>query len=145
MYTSSHSNVEKSNNSSWRCSKGPCRGRWSPINIAAMVFGFILFWPVGMVILFWILSGRNVKDLPNAVHDQWTAFFGNENRDNDTGSENSVFNAFQQTQYDRIKEIKEEIKTRARRFKEFRANARRRADEEEFNQFMADKPSDDEK
>lgn len=145
MYASSSSNVEKPNSGGWRCSKGPCKGRWSAPNIAAMVFGFILFWPVGMVVLFWILSGRNVKDLPNAIHSQWNAIFGRENNDTDNGTENSVFNAFQQTQYDRISEIKEEIKMRARRFRDFRSNAKRRADEEEFNQFMADKPSDDDK
>ncbi len=145
MYASNHSNVEKTNNNSWRCSKGPCQGRWSAPNLAAMVFGFIFFWPVGLVVLFWILSGRHVKDLPHAIHSQWNAIFGRESSDHDTGPENSVFNAFQQTQYDRISEIKEEIKMRARRFKDFRSNAKRRADEEEFNQFMADKPSNDDK
>ena len=58
-------------------------------------------------------------------------------------SGNSVFNAFQQTQHDRISEIKEEIRDRARRFSEYRADAQRRADEAEFNQFMSNKPSTD--
>lgn len=146
MHTSSHSNVEKPGHGPWNYSKGSCRGRWSAPNIAAMVLGFVFFWPVGMVVLFWILSGRHVKDLPNAIHSQWNAMFGRENGDSDSdSSENSVFNAFQQTQYDRISEIKEEIKMRARRFKDFRSNAKRRADEAEFSQFMADKPSNDEK
>ena len=57
------------------------------------------------------------------------------------GSDNEIFNEYQQTQYDRISEIKEEIRTRARRFAEFRSDAKRRADEEEFRRFMDDSPS----
>ena len=56
-----------------------------------------------------------------------------------------MFNAFQQTQYDRIAEIKEEIRERSRRFTEYRADAQRRADEEEFNRFMANSPASDSK
>jgi len=56
---------------------------------------------------------------------------------------NSVFDEFQQTQYDRIAEIKEEIKERARRFNEFRMDAKRRAEQEEFSQFMASHPDTD--
>jgi len=55
-------------------------------------------------------------------------------------SHNSVFEEFQQTQYDRIAEIKEEISERARRFNEFRSDAKRRAEEEAFNSFMANRP-----
>ena len=116
------------------------------MNIAGMVLGFILFWPVGLVILFWILSGRNVQELPAAIKRKWTEMFGGSkslvSSDVDD-SGNSVFNAFQQTQYDRISEIKEEIRDRARHFADYRADAKRRADEAEFNQFMANKPSND--
>jgi hypothetical protein len=54
-----------------------------------------------------------------------------------------VFNTYQNTQYDRIREIKEEIRARAKRFSEFRADVKRRADEEEFNQFMSNAPERD--
>ena len=57
--------------------------------------------------------------------------------------DNVVFNEYQQTQYDRIREIKEEIKSRANRFSEFRMDAKRRADQEEFNRFMASGPYSD--
>ena len=118
------------------------------MNITGMVLGFILFWPVGLVILFWILSGRNVQDLPAAIKRKWSEKFGGDksmitNDSDDSG--NSVFNTFQQTQYDRISEIKEEIRDRSRRFTEYRADARRRADEEEFNQFMSSNPASDSK
>ena len=127
-------------------SSGYCwgsRGNWSGFNIAAMVVGFVLFWPIGLLILYWIARGRSVKDLPAGIRRQWSKFSGQWQHGDGVGagsSENVVFNEFQQTQYDRIREIKDEIKERSRRFAEFRANAKRRADEEEFNRFMDEVP-----
>ena len=119
------------------------KGNWSGINIAAMVVGFIVFWPVGLVILYWNIKGRDVKDLPKKIQEKWTAMvagkgFGSSS--DELRTDNNVFNEFQQTQYDRITEIKEEIKSRAGRFNLFRSDAKRRADEQEFKDFMSNNP-----
>jgi len=141
MSSSNGSTVEQANHRSRGC--GGC-GNWSGLNIAAMVLGFVFFWPVGLLLLFWIVCGRNVKDLPQAIQHQWSKMkgcgSGNDAFGKTDSNGNVVFNEYQQTQYDRIREIKDEIKARARRFGEFRANAKRRADEEEFNRFMSDGP-----
>ena len=125
-------------------SRGCCgfggKANWSGINIAAMVIGFVLFWPIGLFFLYWIMTGRNVLDLRADLAEKWHQFKGGESRKSG-GTDNEVFNEYQQTQYDRIREIKEEIKNRARRFAEFRSTAKRRADEEEFRRFMDDTPS----
>jgi len=102
MSSSSGTTVNQSNDRSW----GPCRsgragkGNWTGLNIAVMVASFVVFWPFGLFVLFWILTGRN----------------------------------------DRINEIKHEIKMRSERFKEFRNDAQRRADKEEFDRFMSNTP-----
>ena len=125
--------------------KGSCsKGNWSPLNIGAMVFAFVLFWPIGLLVLYWNIKGRDARDLPGAVKEKWSSLFRRNSHHNrsekNSMSNNSVFDEFQQTQYDRIAEIKEEIKERARRFNEFRSDAKRRAEEEEFNKFMASNP-----
>ncbi len=119
-------------------------GNWSGLNIVAMVLGFLIFWPIGLFMLYWIVKGRSVQELPEGIRRQWSKVAGNCHgkdsfRQSDR-SDNVVFNEFQQTQYDRIREIKDEIKERSRRFTEFRADAKRRVDEKEFNQFMAEAP-----
>lgn len=123
-----------------RCGSGSGKSNWSGVNIAAMVLGFVLFWPIGLIVLFWIMAGRNAWELPEAIRHQWSQMRRMWNREHDT-DDNVVFNEYQQTQYDRIREIKDEIKSRSKRFGEFRAAAKRRADREEFNQFMSDTPS----
>ncbi len=144
MMTSSEMN-SGSRSRGARCkSRRNCgQGNWTGINIAAMVVGFVFFWPVGLVVLFWILTGRNVRDLPGVVQSVWARFFGNWGSEHGFGSDNVVFDEYQQTQYDRIAEIKTEIRERARRFDDFKADAKRRADEAEFNQFMASAPASD--
>ena len=113
---------------------------WSFTNIAAMVIGFVLFWPIGLFILYWILKGRNVMDMRSHLAEKWHRFKGNDAAEA-SGTDNQIFNEYQQTQFDRIREIKDEIKERARRFADFRSDAKRRADEEEFRRFMDDSPS----
>lgn len=141
MSSSSGTSVNQSGERSW----GPCRTtksnrtNWSSFNILAMVLSFVFFWPAGLVVLYWILSGRNAKDLPGAMKEKWQELRGGSFSLSE-GTGNSVFNDFQQTQYDRINEIKHEIKTRSEHFKAFRDDAKRRADQEEFNRFMASKP-----
>jgi len=88
--------------------------------------------------LYWIMTGRQVTELPGAVREQWANWTGRNRGSGALGADNVVFAEYQQTQYDRIHEIKQEIKERARRFNDFRADVKRRADQEEFNQFMAD-------
>ena len=130
--------------------QGCCvKGNWSGINIAAMVIGFVLFWPLGLLILYWNIKGREVKDLPRAIQQKWSEMVNGswspgKGTDGTTG-ENTVFDEFQQTQYDRIVEIKEEIKNRARSFKDFRSDAKRREDEAEFEEFMSTDRSKEEK
>jgi len=135
--------VEKTSRRSRRCSgrygsDWGKKGSWTGYNIAAMVLGFVFFWPVGLVILYWIIRGRDVRDLPAAAREKWSEMFG---RSGNRRSDNIVFEEYQQTQYDRIREIKEEIKERGRRFADFREQAQRRADQEEFSQFMSTSPA----
>ncbi len=145
MSSSSRSTKNDSDNPSGGryCGAWGGSGNWSGLNIAAMVIGFVIFWPIGLAVLFWNLTGRSVKDLPDTIRHQWSkvsGYWNNHDSYHSGGTDNSVFNDFQQTQFDRVREIKDEIKERSHRFGEFRSDAKRRADEEEFNRFMSDTP-----
>lgn len=130
-----------------RCFRGdgrPCGGgHWSGANIAAMVLGFVIFPPLGIVVLVWTLFGRPIQELPGWVRDKWTQWFGKGGPRTSSDSTNSVFNDYQQTQYDRIREIRDEIGRRAEAFRTFRSDAKRRKDQQEFDDFMANKPQQD--
>ena len=125
--------------------KGKSGSNWSFLNVVAMIAGFMIFWPIGLFMLYWIFKGRSVTEIPGLIQEQWTkmsgkSWYGKSAQETD----NVVFNEYQQTQYERIREIRDEIKNRARRFTEFRKDAQRRADEEEFNRFMNEAPENNE-
>ena len=73
------------------------------------------------------IKGYSVKELPRAARRKWSNMKEGWSYEGADPSENVIFNEFQQTQYDRIREIKEEIKERTRRFSDFRERAKRRA------------------
>lgn len=134
---SNHSHRHKCSNGEF----GGCgKGHWSGANIFAMVVGFVLFPPLGLIVLFWTLAGHPIQDLPSATRNKWQQFKSGNSRAERSPSGNTVFSEYQQTQYDRIREIKEEIGKRAERFTEFRSGAKRREDQEEFDRFMSDRP-----
>lgn len=124
-------------------SRGTCclgGGHWSGANIAAMVLGFVVFPPLGFVVLVWAILGHPIQELPGWVRDKWAQVFrGGKARTHD-GNDNTVFDEYQQTQRDRISEIRKEIKSRAEAFGAFRFDAKRRKDEQEFRDFMARTP-----
>jgi len=139
MSSTTHSNNCKAG------SFGPCflstQQKWSVVNIAGMVLGFVLFWPLGLAMLFWILSGRDVVDLPAVIRSKWAQFRGNHSTTSGN-SDNVIFNEYQQTQRDRIQEIEEEIRKRETHFREYRDNANRQQDRREFDDFMSSSPID---
>ena len=126
--------------------------RWSAPNVLGVVVGFVVFGPLGLFVLGWVLSGREVLALPGAARRAWHALFGGPDGDGLFGGAgrapfaersrtgNVVFDDYQRTQHERIREIRQEIAMRSRRFAEFRTAARRHADEAEFERFMASAP-----
>jgi len=131
-----------------RVSTNGCRkGKWTLMNLGAVVLGFVAAWPIGLVCLCWVLSGRHIGELPKATRQAWDSLKGLVNGEDWTydfskehASDNVMFNEYQQTQWDRIQEIRDDISQRRERFENFRADVKRRADEEEFRRFMNESP-----
>lgn len=145
MTSTNYSTAEEPREQHYHCGMGMCgRGHWSGANIAAMVLGFIIFPPLGLVVLAWTILGHPIQELPGWVRNKWNQLFRSHSAGSKNDSDNSVFNDFQQTQYDRIQEIKEEIRKRADAFRNYRDNKKRRQDQQEFDDFMSAKPDKEE-
>ena len=144
MTSTNYSTAEDPREHRVHCEMRMCgRGHWSGANIAAMVIGFIIFPPLGLAVLAWTITGHPIQDLPGWLKDKWNRVFRSHSAGSQSNTENSVFNEFQQTQYDRIQEIKEEIRKRADAFRDYRGNKKRRQDQQEFDDFMSGKSDKD--
>ena len=104
---------------SWLDARG--KGAW----IAAMVLGFIFFWPLGLALLAYMIwskrmfSGKSCRRAANAR----TAF---------TTSGNSAFDAYKA---DMLRRLEDEQAA----FEEFLQRLREAKDQAEFDDFMADR------
>ncbi len=105
--------------------------RWTPANIGSVVAGFILFWPAGILILFYVLSGGDMARAFNRSREWVSNMFNRATATNETTG-NSAFDAYREETMNRLKEEQ-------RAFGDFMERLRRARDQEEFERFMAER------
>lgn len=110
----------------WLDSKG--RGAW----IAAMVLGFVFFWPVGLAIVFYMtvnnkwsknMFGRNCAHRSSRRHRSMRAY---------SSSGNNAFDAYKE---DTLRRLEDEQQN----FEAFLQRLRDAKDKSEFDDFMEDR------
>ena len=116
------------------------RGRWTALNIVLMVIGFVVFWPLGLAMLAWIIWGDeigarfealkgNVRGLGESVSGARGGPFSN------TG--NAAFDEYRARELERLAEERRKLEEMRTEFEDFLKELRRVKDQEEFDRFMA--------
>jgi len=110
-----------------------------PAWIAVMVLGFILFWPIGLAILAYLIwsgrmgCGRNgeFSRWQQRMADKWDCKMERWGRDarGFTSSGNAAFDEYREETLRRLEEEQRE-------FREFLGRLRKAKDKQEFDQFM---------
>jgi hypothetical protein len=140
----------------WRQQKDAWRERggryapgygWHPVNIAAMVVGFIVFFPLGFAILAW-----NIWSARNGYGPSQPAFAGmsglgstpwsQTNRDLARNSGNSVFEDYKRATLERLEEERRKLIAEQEAFSSFLDDLKKAKDREEFERFMRQRESD---
>ena len=98
------------------------KGAW----IALMVLGFIVFWPIGLALLFYMIWSGKMHGWRNGRHA-----CGNSYRRH-RSSGNTAFDAYRDETLKRLEEERQE-------FHAFMERLRRAKDQQEFDQFMAER------
>jgi hypothetical protein len=129
--------------------------QWSPLTIALMVLGFIVFWPIGIAVLAYILWG----EMFGGSADKAQAFIngrrewaqnrqGWRNQSCGSGrggrgpsSGNAAFDDYRQEQLKRLEEERSRLDAEIEAFHEHMRNLRMARDREEFDRFMHDRNS----
>lgn len=107
----------------WLDDKG--KGAW----IAAMVFGFIFFWPVGLALLFYMIWSK--KMFGKSCAERRTAR-GRPHMHMTRTTGNTAFDSYKADTLRRLEEEQEQ-------FEAFLARLREAKDKAEFDQFMDDR------
>lgn len=114
-------------------------GYGKPAWIALMVLGFIVFWPVGLAIMAYLLwsgrmgcgHGKNWRDGFSRAWDDKMQGFGRDTR----GYSSTGNKAFDEYREETLKRLQEE----SRAFTEFLERLRMAKDRAEFDQFMSER------
>ncbi|QXX75277.1 DUF2852 domain-containing protein [Methylovirgula sp. HY1] len=135
-----------------------CGLGWKPIELVAMILGFIVFWPIGLAILLakiWQKKSAYAGDLPSFVESKFREKWGQkmgrhwacrssgdfagrrwEFRAGMRSSGNVAFDEWREAELARLEEERQKLLAAEREFGDFMDNLRRAKDREEFDRFM---------
>ena len=105
-------------------------GRWTPLSILAVVAGFIVWWPLGLTVLAYVLWAGPVDGLADEGARRLREALGARNAPK--GSGNAAFDAYKAETLKRLEAEQAEFAEHLRRLRESR-------DREEFERFMAER------
>ncbi len=131
-----------------------CKGsrKWSKLELATMIGGFIVFWPVGLLALgaklingeMWKGSKHNV--MPWTAYSEWRANKGDRpfgfaapNWSAKTGSGNAAFDAYKKQQLERLETERRKLDEEQKAFADHLNKLREAKDKDEFDRFMAER------
>jgi hypothetical protein len=121
------------------------KSRWSEWEIAAIVLGFVIFWPVGLIALFWKLIKGELwpgSASGGAPWANWRGFDTAKWRWQEglgSHSGNSAFEAYKAQELEKLEQLRRKLIEEQKAFGEFVERLKRVKDQEEFDRFMAER------
>lgn len=120
------------------------RPAWTPATIALMVLGFVVFWPLGLAMLAYILWGDRFdgfkRDFKGATNGFFGSCRGRHSRRHGFGRTGNVaFDEWREKEMERIEEERRRLDETMKEFDSYLRELRRAKDQEEFDRFMRDR------
>ena len=123
------------------------RPAWTPATIALMVLGFMVFWPLGLAMLAYIIWGDRLDGFKRDVNQATDGFFascrskrGRHHRSHHHGRTGNVaFDDWREKELERLAEERKRLDDMLTEFDDYARELRRAKDQEEFDRFMANR------
>ena len=118
---------------------------WTPVTIGLMVLGFVVFWPLGLAMLAYILWGDRFEGMARDAKEQWRgsplkgAFDQMSNTAGYAQTGNVAFDDYRERELKRLEEERAKLDAMRAEFDDFLRELRRARDQEEFDRFMANR------
>jgi hypothetical protein len=126
------------------------RPAWTPATIALMVIGFMVFWPLGLAMLAYIIWGDRLDGFKRDVNRTTDGIFAGCRRSADKAHRwghgvartgNVAFDDWRDKELERLAEERKKLDDALAEFDEYARELRRAKDQEEFDRFMANRKS----
>jgi biopolymer transport protein ExbB/TolQ len=125
------------------------RPAWTPATIALMVIGFMVFWPLGLAMLAYIIWGDRLDsfkaDVNRATDDFTSAFRKKSGYGAAASSGNVAFDEWRDSELSRLDEERKKLDEMRHEFDQHMRDLRMARDRKEFEQFMADRQASQKK
>jgi hypothetical protein len=126
------------------------RPDWTPATIALMVLGFVVFWPLGLAMLAYIIFGDRLKTFKKDVNDATDGFFSSMRKRggasprgygfrSETG--NVAFDDWRDAELSRLDEERRKLDEMREEFDSYVRELRKAKDQEDFDRFMRERRS----
>ncbi|HDZ72322.1 MAG TPA: DUF2852 domain-containing protein [Aurantimonas coralicida] len=121
------------------------RPAWTPATIALMVVGFMIYWPLGLAMLAYILWGDRLESFRRDVNRTTDRFFGGLKRTGavnpfaEARTGNVAFDDWREKELSRLDQERRKLNEAAAEFESYARELRRAKDQQEFDRFMADR------
>ena len=118
------------------------RPAWTPLTIFLMVVGFLVAWPLGLLMLAYILWGDRIPEFKRSG-EAFRFNTGLQSQNSSSASGNVAFDEYRRQELKRLDEERRRLEQERRDFESYVANLRRAKDQEEFNRFMSERRNQD--
>jgi hypothetical protein len=120
------------------------RPDWTPATIALMILGFVVFWPLGLAMLAYILFGERLRGFKRDVNQAADGMFAGCRRSHGRyrsqfGTGNVAFDDWRKAELDRLEEERRKLDEMRADFDNYVRELRRAKDQEEFDRFMRER------
>ena len=124
------------------------RPDWTPATIALMILGFVVFWPLGLAMLAYIIFGDRLKSFKKDANETVDGMFAScrgKFRGGRHGSVfrgatgNAAFDDWRDAELSRLDEERRKLDEMREEFDSYVRELRRAKDQEEFDRFMRER------
>lgn len=120
------------------------RPEWTPATIALMVLGFVVFWPLGLAMLAYIIFGDRLRGFKRDANSQADRIFAGFRRagrgyGQQFSTGNVAFDDWRTAELHRLEEERHKLDEMREQFDNYVRELRRAKDQEEFDRFMRDR------
>ena len=124
------------------------RPAWTPATIALMVIGFMVFWPLGLAMLAYIIWGDRLDGFKRDVNRATDGIFAGCRRGSDKAARwghgsartgNVAFDDWREKELERLDEERRKLDEMLTQFDDYARELRRAKDQDEFDRFMANR------